>query len=1800
MLERKKLKLDSFVQDKVHGVYLNHLEKRFNYSDGDDVENRLYNVLLGSEFNDVFSSNLVSKINDWASEYHFSPRRSNIIRPFSFLGSGTKVLELGAGFGAITKALAELECDIDAVEGSFRRASAAAARLRGHKNTKIFVSNFQDIEFEPIYDVVTLIGVLEYAPVYISAEDPFVECLRMAASALKPDGKLIIAIENRLGLKYLAGITEDHYAIPYYGVEGRYGSREITTYGKKQLINRLERAGFSSSSFFYPYPDYKLPEVILTDCGVNDSQFNAGDLVSQLENRDYSGKGVEKFRLDLAWDSVAREGLLDELSNSFLILASRLSLDDSVDKCVLAEKYSDDRRPNFNTVSRFSRKDDEILVAKLPLSRSPHYESSLIRQSLNIEPYIVGGNLLIELKRALSNSNSDRFSELLRLWVDFVNGSARDSILPGFWVDAHPGNVIINSSGVLTLIDREWESKKDCSVAFVLAYGLFILAHDNFISNYFKLDGLISTVIRLASLCRISIDNQTLNSVVEYRNRIWHDVYEGGIWKAGGYRSKEFLQIPNIKRDDTESDSSPVRLLAFYLPQFHTIPENDRWWGEGFTEWTNVRQAKPLFEGHEQPLVPTELGYYDLSTTETLVHQAELARAHGIFGFCFYYYWFDGQRLLEKPVDQLLRAVHIDLPFCLCWANENWTRRWDGGEQEVLVKQSYSASLNSRFASDLIPYFSDPRYIRVDGKPVLLVYRTDIIPDLAATVSAWRAGWRAEGVGEVYLVAVESFRAIVPEDYGFDAAAEFPPHQVNFALIPPDLPPLRVSDPSARIGDYNKLRKAWLARPTPRYKRLKGLLPSWDNTSRRRKGGATLFVNASPEGYESWLTQSVARTLDEFQGDERLVFVNAWNEWAEGCTLEPTARHGRAYLEATQRVMARDPKGLLAELTVSAAVSDPLYQRWIQNRPDRITTERAQNIKRPTSRTHITVLVGRGEGDCDLTTKSLNAQLRKADAVIDLSTHPDPIRMVSQAEASWVVLLTAGDVLEADALLRIELAATEGEKEPPDIIYFGHDEQTETHAGAVSLLKPAFNHDLLLSYPYLGRAIAVRASRALDSLVALPVKCDLVLAYRLALRAFRDKGETALTNIPSVLAHLDAKEPTVFCQTSESWQALAGVLQEHLEHTAPGAQVLEGPAPGTFHVIYPLDNQPLVSVVIPTREQLPLLSRCIQKLLDTTSYQSFELLIVDNDSQSPEALAFLSGLEQVDPSRIRVLRVPGPFNFSRMNNLAVKEARGEYVLLLNNDTAALQADWLSHMMRHALRDDVGVVGARLVYPEGTVQHAGVIMGLRGPADHPCLGLKPDEPGYMFRAQLTQNFSAVTAACMLVSKAVYEEVGGFDEDDFAVSYNDIDFCLKVGQTGRCIVWTPLATLLHEGSASQKASIENLSQANKSARFSKEQAAMYRKWPEVIANDPAYNPNLSLVERGYEVETNPLLCYDPLRDLYEHKVVAFAADNMGCGNYRVLQPMQAMLKDDLCIGGASPEIFGPNLALRSRADVLVFQRPNDDQSIHTLESLISLKGIKKIYEVDDNLTRVPYQSIHHKQMPKDIRKRMIKSIGLCDRLIVSTQPLAEEFKHANDDVRVVLNRLPPAMWGESPPVTALRDPSLQLKPVVAWAGGVGHGGDLALVAQVVKELADVVDWEFFGMCPDSIRPYVKRVHTGVPTLEYPAKLMQLAQNWDLAIAPLEVNAFNESKSNLRLLEYGWCGLPVVCSDVTPYQDPGFPVTRVKNRYKDWKAAILERVTDLESVRQQGLALQAVVQRDWMLKGEHVVNWYKAWTD
>lgn len=348
-------------------------------------------------------------------------------------------------------------------------------------------------------------------------------------------------------------------------------------------------------------------------------------------------------------------------------------------------------------------------------------------------------------------------------------------------------------------------------------------------------------------------------------------------------------------------EEEKIRLIAFFLPQFHPIPENDAWWGKGFTEWTNVGRAQPLFQDHYQPQRPTDLGYYDLRLSETRAEQARLAHDFGIHGFCYYYYWFDGKRLLEKPLNDILQSGEPDFPFCVCWANENWTRRWDGRESEVLMAQNYNAQSNVQFIHDLLPVLADPRYIRIKGRPLLLIYRAELIPQLRDAIKEWRRITREAGIGEVYLAAVESFSGVQNDlARDFDALVEFPPHgrSVPAQTMPAGLSP----EFKGQLYDYPASAANFMQRPNLPPTLFRTAMPSWDNTARRQLA-AHIYLNSSPHLYYQWLKSLVAQTRYRHRGDERLVFVNAWNEWAEGNHLEPDERYGRDYLEATRNAL---------------------------------------------------------------------------------------------------------------------------------------------------------------------------------------------------------------------------------------------------------------------------------------------------------------------------------------------------------------------------------------------------------------------------------------------------------------------------------------------------------------------------------------------------------------------------------------------------------------------------------------------------------------------------------------------------------------------------------------------------------------------------------------------------------------------------------------------------------------------------------------------------------------------------------
>lgn len=797
--------------------------------------------------------------------------------------------------------------------------------------------------------------------------------------------------------------------------------------------------------------------------------------------------------------------------------------------------------------------------------------------------------------------------------------------------------------------------------------------------------------------------------------------------------------------------------------------------------------------------------------------------------------------------------------------------------------------------------------------------------------------------------------------------------------------------------------------------------------------------------------------------------------------------------------------------------------------------------------------------------------------------------LMLETPADWVGMWEAGDKLAPHALFAF---ANHAVRHPElSVLYSDEDRVDAEDAHSTPFFKTDFNLEMLRAAPFAVGGLLLLQRELFAELNGYDLTVAGVESLDLCLRAWEKVGHVGIGHLADILYHRHADGGHGQCDGEAVASAHRRALQDHLARCGLAATLEEGLLPGTFHVRYPITDNPLVSILIPTRNQVELLKRCLTSLIDGTGYSNCEILVLDNGSDEHEAVAYLNELRGLNSPRLKVLDCAGPFNFSAINNRGAREATGEYLVLLNNDTAVLHEEWLEEMLGIAGQPDVGAVGAKLFYPDGKIQHAGVILGMNdAPADHPFIGQDADSNGYFGRPKLPQEFSAVTAACMLVKRSLYLDSGGLDEVRFKVSFNDVDFCQRLRQQGYRNVYTPHARLLHEGSVSQTNAIENKAKDDKLNRFKAEQDGFYDAWRNAVAFDPAFNRNLSSHGRDFLIEIAPALTWDP-EWRPRPRILAHPADRFGCGEYRIIAPMRALNEAGRIMGWDTGNYLSPPELFRMEPDVILLQRQVDPHQLDLIERYISHSRAFRIYEIDDLITNIPIRSIRKKHFveQKDLHKRFRKGIAMCERFIVSTEFLAEEYRGYCKDIVVVPNFIEQRRWGQLKPVRRQGD-----KPRVGWAGSVTHDGDLAIIFDVVKATSKEVDWVFFGMCPDDIRPYVAEFHKGVSLEDYPAKLASL--DLDLAVAPLEDVPFNHGKSHLRLLEYGVLGYPVICTDITPYRGD-YPVTRVANRFRDWVEAIRSHVADRDELARRGDVLRDYINANWILE-DNLEIWSKAW--
>lgn len=1240
------------------------------------------------------------------------------------------------------------------------------------------------------------------------------------------------------------------------------------------------------------------------------------------------------------------------------------------------------------------------------------------------------------------------------------------------------------------------------------------------------------------------------------------------------------------------------KLIAFHLPQFHPIPENDAWWGKGFTEWTNVTRARPLYPGHHQPQLPADLGFYDLRLPEARQAQADLAREYGIHGFCYYHYWFNGKRLLERPVAEILSSGEPDFPFCLCWANENWTRRWDGAEQEVLIAQNYNDEDDLQHIRALIPMFKDPRYIRIDGKPLFLIYRAKHLPNPKRTLQIWRAEARRAGLGELFLCRVENFfnERDDPHALGFDASVDFQP---DWMAIRGDVPS-QVLENGHYVVDYRDVVESELARPPVSHLRFPGVTPGWDNSARRKKN-AFIIDNSTPEAYEYWLAETL-KTLRDRPASQQILFINAWNEWAEGNHLEPDQKSGRAYLEATRRALQRSeapsalkPPPLLDPLDHSGFVRSRHYQQWIEKQALsslQIELHNQRLARHTTPKFQLFIDATRcNSAQLSRTLNSISQQIYERWQVELLTTQSAPqqlnsarlkwhtcqaddvsgtlAQLAGRDECDFITLLQGGEVLKQDALIRV---AQDLITQPDtDVVLTDGDRRDPEQHPVSTWLAPGWNPDWLRATLKVGGLIFARPTVVLAALDDIEASHSLALPLAVMLRAL---DGTQARHLAGITVHRPTELPEL------PLEFRAQLLLRHLSRCGVEATLEHGLMDDTCRVLYHHTSEPVsVDILVTQPGSVQDILHTVEKVLGQTTDLAVNVLIAHPPGLATELNDCLDQLAALNSPRIQVIPTETAGFADSVNTLA-RHARADYLLLLACGLAPLDNEWLPALLNHARRPDIGVTGGRVVGPDGTLTAGMVKFSGPGYRNTYGQGLAATYVGCGGELQLEQNCLAVSPAFAMVKRTHLETVGGLRDTSQTGTHAFSDLCLRLFEQGLRTLWTPHALMTCPDHA----------QACSESAPGAADEAFLRTWLPRLKRDPYSNPQLAPTTGVPRLQPDIALAYDPLPWKPLPRIYAHPADLTGSGEIRILTPLKALSRAGLIQGSAGTAFLHPWDLAGLAPDAIVTQRVHSDAGLAWLKSYKLQSDSLLIYELDDLIGALPADNAQRHGFPTDIHERIARGVALCDRLVVSTEPLAHAYGRHAADVRIAPNRLDAAVWGE---LTAL--PNVSARPRVGWAGSVNRVGDLMLLQEVVRATAKEVDWVFMGYCPDALRPLIREFHPGVPVQDYPRALAEL--RLDIAVAPLVANAFNEAKSNLKLLEYGALGYPVVCSNLLPYQGT-LSVIRVGNTPQQWTRAIRELAHDAPQRNALGSTLQQEVRQNWMIQS-HLDAWLEAWT-
>ena len=1349
------------------------------YSDGDEVEQRIAAIIEQANDLTVLSTELRQNCSDWPSLYHLSNSRANILRPFESSLHGN-ILEIGAGCGAITRYLGECKGNVLALEGSARRAAIARSRTRDLPNVTVVAANFEQFQCNEQFDIITLIGVLEYANLFISHGNPALSMLQCVRSLLKPEGKLIIAIENQLGLKYFAGAPEDHFGKSMYGIEGRYQNDQQQTYGRRALSEMLKQAGFLYSEFMAPFPDYKLPVSIITEKGFSCKEFDAAALAWQCVKRDHQLPSVLAFAPELVWPSLFKNDVALDFSNSFLIVAGD-SVNDKADSSILAWHFTTERSKEFCKVTRFLQRTNRLIETYCyPLSPDlPNHDRRRLLTFCIQEKaeYVHGRPLPQELIHIVTRDDwriedvGNFFKQYLEYLVLYastqgvsLNISSPESRIPGDYFDLIPQNIIIGHEGKWNVIDQEWVLNENMPVGWLLFRSLLTL---------------INSVTRFG-LCADEFANTAFGFIKAVFKAMCFFVTEEQIENYGRLELAVQEEVSGKKLDQMLNSWRTTSLHRLNLNQ--ALIEHN---GQITSLNQIVSNRDEQIANRHKDIVDLRAALVDRDLQITSLNQIVSNRDEQIAN-------------RHKDIDDL-RVALVDRDLQIASLNQVVSERDEqivNLSQFVVERDGQINNLNQAVAER-------------DSQIALLVRQLNskkaTIAEMRCSTS-WRTTIPLRFVGTIFKSAAYKIRSFVSN---------------SLRVVYHEMP---ISD--ARKTDLKSFIYQHIAlflKNTKSYQHWRANHPDASFSKVTREAKIPSSEPQDPCFSSSQVTQEITFPSGEPHDPyDDWIEVNKWNAKREAFLLQRLQKVTDAPLLSVIMPVYDPPVEYLNRAI--ASVCSQVYANWelcIADDASMNGEVRSALLKWSETDARIKVCYRETNGNISIATNSAAAL----------------------AGGSHLVFLDQDDLLTPDALGEIALYLAG--KPETDILYSDDDKIDTQGKRFAPQFKPEWSPELLLSYMYFSHVFVV--SRALFQEVGgLRIGFEGSQDYDLALRASEKARHVG--HIPLVLYHwrvLPNSTASSAKAKPDSMEAGKKAVQDALSRRGIPAAACQPDwaiksGVGIFSHRFVHTNPPGVTIIIPTKDQVKVLKKCVNSILKMTEYPDYEILIIDNDSVEPVTAEYFQKVS-THPN-VRIVRISNPaegFNYAYINNRAVEFARSEYVLFLNNDIEVLRKDWLSQMVGYGQITGVGATGAKLLYPDRRIQHAGVLIKFyHGMAGHAFKGMSEKETGYLAYPKVLRNYSAVTAACLLTPRKLFIEMGGFNEKDFKVAYNDVDYCGRLIDRGYRVVYTPEAELIHHEGFSRGFCDNPRENVNFRTKY-------YGR------KDRYYNPSLSLDNEYFEV-------------------------------------------------------------------------------------------------------------------------------------------------------------------------------------------------------------------------------------------------------------------------------------------------------------------------------------------------------------